>query len=139
MFFCLLLFEGTFTSFFKDKKSKKSHKHWESRVFLPFLLADRRIRIRIHTLTNGSGFGFLYRCLFHCPVCRNINIKGKYGFIELDEAEDAEDAVKELDGKSFNGGRCGYPGYPVPRVSDPNRIRIQSGQWIRIQNPVPNA
>jgi hypothetical protein len=24
--FCLLLFEGTFTSFFKDKKSKKSHK-----------------------------------------------------------------------------------------------------------------
>jgi hypothetical protein len=26
-FFCLLLFEGTFTSFFKDKKkSKRSHK-----------------------------------------------------------------------------------------------------------------
>jgi hypothetical protein len=24
MFFCLLLFEGTFTSFFKDKKSQKS-------------------------------------------------------------------------------------------------------------------
>jgi len=23
---CLLLFEGTFTSFFKDKKSKRSHK-----------------------------------------------------------------------------------------------------------------
>jgi hypothetical protein len=23
--FCLLLFEGTFTSFFKDKKSKRSH------------------------------------------------------------------------------------------------------------------
>ncbi len=25
-FFCLLLFNGTFTSFFKDKKSKRSHK-----------------------------------------------------------------------------------------------------------------
>jgi hypothetical protein len=60
--------------------------------------------------TCGSGFGFLYLCLFHCPVCRNINIKGKYGFIELDEAEDAEDAVKELDGKSFNGGRYAVPG-----------------------------
>ncbi len=26
-FFCLLLFEGTFTSFFKDKKSKRSYSH----------------------------------------------------------------------------------------------------------------
>jgi hypothetical protein len=25
-FFCSLLFEGTFTSFFKDKKFKRSHK-----------------------------------------------------------------------------------------------------------------
>jgi hypothetical protein len=38
-FFCLLLFEGTFTSFFKDKKS----------FFLLILLGDRRIRIWIHT------------------------------------------------------------------------------------------
>jgi hypothetical protein len=32
-FFCLLLFEGTFTSLFKDKKSKKSHKIVEINVF----------------------------------------------------------------------------------------------------------
>jgi hypothetical protein len=32
-FFCLLLFEGTFTSFFKDKKSKISHKAVEIKVF----------------------------------------------------------------------------------------------------------
>jgi hypothetical protein len=33
--FCLLLFEGTFTSFFKDKKSKRSHKAVPGvRVFL---------------------------------------------------------------------------------------------------------
>jgi hypothetical protein len=50
-FFCLFLFENTFTSFFKDKKSKRSHKAVGSRFFLLFLLGDRRIRsrIRIHT------------------------------------------------------------------------------------------
>jgi hypothetical protein len=34
MFFCLLLFEGTITSFFKDKKSKRSHKTVGVKVFL---------------------------------------------------------------------------------------------------------
>jgi hypothetical protein len=38
-FSCMLLFEGTFTSFFKDKKSKRS----QSRFFLLNLLNDRRI------------------------------------------------------------------------------------------------
>jgi hypothetical protein len=33
-FFRLLLFEGTFTSFFKDKKSKRSPKTVEIKVFL---------------------------------------------------------------------------------------------------------
>jgi hypothetical protein len=33
-FSCILLFEGTFTSFFKDKKSKRSHKTVEIMVFL---------------------------------------------------------------------------------------------------------
>jgi hypothetical protein len=33
-FFCLLLFEGTFTSFFKDKKSKRNHKAAGFKVFL---------------------------------------------------------------------------------------------------------
>jgi hypothetical protein len=33
-FSCLLLFEGTFTSFLKDKKSKRSHKTVEIKVFL---------------------------------------------------------------------------------------------------------
>ncbi len=35
-FFCILIFEGTFTSFFKGKKSKKSHKTVEIKVFLTF-------------------------------------------------------------------------------------------------------
>ncbi len=52
-FFCLLLFIATFTSFFKDKKSKRVTKYWESRFVLLFLHDDRRIRIqsriRIHT------------------------------------------------------------------------------------------
>jgi len=36
---------------------------------------------------------------------RNINIKGKYGFVEVDDKEDAEDAIRDLNGISFNGGR----------------------------------
>jgi hypothetical protein len=36
-FFCLLLFEGTFTSFLKDKKSKRSHKTEGIKVFLTIL------------------------------------------------------------------------------------------------------
>jgi len=35
----------------------------------------------------------------------NINVKGKYGFVEIESKEDAEDAIHDLDGKSFNGGR----------------------------------
>jgi hypothetical protein len=34
LFFCLLLFEGTFKSFFKDKKSNRSHKTVGIKVFL---------------------------------------------------------------------------------------------------------
>merc|ERR1711936_862506 len=36
---------------------------------------------------------------------RNINIKGQYGFLEIDDKDDAEDAIKDLNGKAFNGGR----------------------------------
>jgi hypothetical protein len=35
-FFCFILFEGTLTSFFKGKKSKRSHKTVEIKVFLTF-------------------------------------------------------------------------------------------------------
>ncbi len=39
--YCLLLFGGSFTSFFKNKKPKRSHKTVEIKVFfLLFLLAD---------------------------------------------------------------------------------------------------
>jgi len=44
-FFRLLLFEDTSTSFFNDKKSKRSHKTVGINVFLTILLDDRRIRI----------------------------------------------------------------------------------------------
>jgi hypothetical protein len=49
-FFCFLLFQGTFTSFFNDKKSRKSHKTVGIKVFLLFLLDDRR-------MIEGSGSG----------------------------------------------------------------------------------
>ena len=34
-----------------------------------------------------------------------INLKGAYGFINFDDRRDASDAVRDIDGKSFNGGR----------------------------------
>jgi hypothetical protein len=43
--FFFLLFEGTFTSFFKDKKSQRNHKTVEIKIFL-FLLDDGTIQIR---------------------------------------------------------------------------------------------
>jgi hypothetical protein len=45
-FFCLLLFGGTFTLFFKDKNSKRCHKTVGIKVFLIFLLDNGRIRIQ---------------------------------------------------------------------------------------------
>ncbi len=45
LFFCVLLFEGTFTSFFLDKSQKEVTKQKEIWVFLLFFLDDRRIRI----------------------------------------------------------------------------------------------
>ncbi len=50
--FLLFTFEGTLTSFFKDKKSKRSHKTVGIKVFLLFWLEDRRIRIRTRALTH---------------------------------------------------------------------------------------
>merc|ERR1712106_855347 len=35
---------------------------------------------------------------------KHVNIKGPYGFVELDDKRDAEDAIRDLNGKSFNGG-----------------------------------
>jgi hypothetical protein len=57
-FFCLLIFEGTFTSFFKDKKSYRSHRTVGIVVyfFLLFLLDDKKDP-GSGSLTNGSGFG----------------------------------------------------------------------------------
>ncbi len=51
-FFCMLLFEGTFTSFFKGKKSKRCHKKEENKVFCLMIEGSGSI-----PLTNGSGSG----------------------------------------------------------------------------------
>jgi hypothetical protein len=55
-YFCLLLFEGTFTSFFKDKKSKRSHKAVGFKVFFNnfCLVIEGSGSI---PQTNGSGSG----------------------------------------------------------------------------------
>ncbi len=51
-FFCLLLFEATFTSFFKDKKSQNSMNQGFSYYFCLMIEGSGSV-----PLTNGSGFG----------------------------------------------------------------------------------
>ena len=42
--------------------------------------------------------------------CQDITVtlmtfQGQYGFMEIDDKRDAEDAIKDINGKNFNGGR----------------------------------
>ncbi len=56
---CLFFFEVIFTSFFKDKKSQRSHKtvRYKSRFFFNFLLVYGRVRIQIwNTDRNQSRY-----------------------------------------------------------------------------------
>ncbi len=56
--FCLLLFEGTFISFFKYKKSKRSHKTVRIKdFFYYFCLMIEGPGSGSKPLTNGSGSG----------------------------------------------------------------------------------
>jgi hypothetical protein len=72
-FFCLLLFKGTFTSFFKDKGKKEVTKQEESRFFLLFCLVIEGSGARSGSMplnpdpdpgnpktygSDGPGFGF---------------------------------------------------------------------------------
>ncbi len=51
-FFCLLLFEGTFTLFCNDKKFRKKSLNSRNQDFSYFFVDDRRIRIRIRIHTS---------------------------------------------------------------------------------------
>ena len=56
-FFWILLFDGTFKSFIKGKKSKRSHKAVYSRFILLFLLNDIRNCIRYLWMTDPDQGG----------------------------------------------------------------------------------
>ena len=34
-----------------------------------------------------------------------MTLQGQYGFMEIDDNRDAEDAINDINGKDFNGGR----------------------------------
>jgi hypothetical protein len=56
----LLIFKSTFTSVFKDEKSKRSHSKIlyivEIKVFINFLFVDGRIRIRLRTIRDTGWY-----------------------------------------------------------------------------------
>jgi hypothetical protein len=57
-FFCLILFEGTFTSFFKDKKSKRVTKNSRNQGFsYYFCMMMEGSGSGSKPLTKGSGSG----------------------------------------------------------------------------------
>jgi len=55
-FFCLLLVEGTFTSFFIDEKSKRSHKNSRNQGFSNFVLLLMGGSVSVQN-NDGSGSG----------------------------------------------------------------------------------
>ena len=64
----------------------------EAKVYLGNLSYDTRER-DIEKFLKGYG------------RIRNISVKEGYGFAEFDDRRDAEDAVKDLDGKTIDGRR----------------------------------
>jgi hypothetical protein len=63
-FFCILLFEGTFTLFFKGKKSKRSHKtlktvprNLDLSYYFCLMIEGSGSEAGSIPLTNGSGSG----------------------------------------------------------------------------------
>jgi len=70
---------------------------------------------------------------------RNINLKGQYGFIEVESKEDASDAVRKVNGSNFNGGRIRVElanacsdGDPGSRDRDSgSRARVSDGRYRR--------
>jgi len=66
---------------------------------------------------------------------RNINLKGQYGFIEVESKEDASDAVRKVNGQNFNGGRIRVELANACSDSEPrdsgSRARVSDGRYRR--------
>jgi hypothetical protein len=57
---CMVLFKGTFTSFFKDKKSKRSHKTVEIRIRNTGANPDRHSWKSTFEAYAGAGVHFAF-------------------------------------------------------------------------------
>jgi len=64
-----------------------------------------------------------------CGKITEIDLKGVYGFLNFDDKRDASDAIKYMDGKSFNGGRIRVDrANPVRTDRDRERDRDRGGR-----------
>merc|ERR1712037_9628 len=86
-----------------------------SKVYIGNLAEDARDR-DIEKLFKGYG------------RVRNIVVKheGGYGFAQLDDREDAKDAVKDLDGTSFMGSRLRIEHARDSRDRSPSSAKSES-------------
>jgi len=62
-------------------------------------------RLFLGNLGHDCRQGDIERLFKGFGELRNINLKGQYGFIEVETKEDASDAVRKVNGQNFNGGR----------------------------------
>ncbi len=76
-FFLLLLFEGTFTSFFKDKKSKKSQNSWNQGFPYYFCMMIEGSGSGSIPLTSGSGSGRPKNMWIPSRVLQKISIQNE--------------------------------------------------------------
>ncbi len=77
--------------------------------------------------TCGSGFGFLYLCLFHWPVFQEHQHQGEVWVYRAGRGRGCGGRRQRTRREILQRWQVRGIRYPVPSVPDTNWIRIQSG------------
>ncbi len=130
LFFCSQPKHVSTLCFFRTLKDLSSY-GWGSSFKLIRIRLFMRIRIlplRLQSLTNYLFERYFFLTFYFSNIINVKNLSRRYSFVDFNCFY-----FSYLNSYVNNIGRC--------RVSDPDRIRIQSGQWIRIRirNPDPGG